>query len=128
MSDLDTEIAASLTGLGDRAYVLPHDGYQYFEVRYGLTAQASISGSDARTPGPAQIAEIREEMAEQNVVCVFSDAEIGERWANLIIEGTDARTAQIDAVGVGLDAGPQLYADMMSRLANQFVTCLGGDK
>ncbi|SFS02523.1 zinc ABC transporter substrate-binding protein [Yoonia litorea] len=128
LAALDAEIAASMEGLSDRAYVLPHDGYQYFEVRYGLTAQASISGSDARTPGPAQIAEIREELSESNVVCVFSDAEIGDRWANLIIEGTEVRTAQIDAVGVGLDAGPDLYSDMMMRLANQFVTCLSGDK
>ncbi len=127
LAALDAEIASSLDGLSDRAYVLPHDGYQYFEVRYGLTAQASISGSDARTPGPAQIAEIREELAENNVVCVFSDAEIGENWANLIIEGTDVRTAQIDAVGVGLDLGPDLYADLMIRLSNQFVTCLSGD-
>lgn len=128
LAALDAEIAASLDGLSDRAYVLPHDGYQYFEVRYGLTAQASISGSDARTPGPAQIAEIREELSENNVVCVFSDAEIGENWANLIIEGTNVRTAQIDAVGAGLEQGPALYADMMIRLANQFVTCLGSDK
>lgn len=127
LAELDEAIAVSLEGLSDRAYVLPHDGYQYFEVRYGLTAQASISGSDARTPGPAQIAEIREELTENNVVCVFSDAEIGENWANLIIEGTDIRTAHIDAVGAGLEQGPALYAEMMTRLANQFDACLRGD-
>ena len=128
LAALDAEIAASMTGLGNAAYVLPHDGYQYFEARYGLTARASISGIDARTPGPAQIAEIREAMADQGVVCVFSDAEIGERWADLIIEGTDARTAQIDAIGTGIETGPMLYTDMMIRLSNAFVSCLGGDK
>jgi len=125
LASLDANIAEQLAVLSDRAYILPHDGYQYFEVRYGLTAQAAISGIDARTPGPAQIAEIRAEMAEQNVVCVFSDAEIGERWAAIITEGTDAKTVQIDGVGIGLEAGPDLYAQLLNRLADQFTTCLG---
>ena len=123
---LDAQLASQLAGLEDRAYVLPHDGYRYFETRFGLTAQAAIAGIDARTPGPAQIAEIRDQMTEQNVVCVFSDAEIGDRWANVITEGTDARTVMIDGVGVGLEAGPTLYGQMLERLAGQFTACLGG--
>jgi len=125
---LQDEVAASLTGLEDRAYVLPHDGYQYFENRFGLTAQAAISGIDARTPGPAQIATLRAQMAENKVVCVFSDAEIGDRWAQVMTEGTKANTVNIDGVGAGLEAGPHLYADTIIRLGNAFVTCLGGDK
>jgi zinc transport system substrate-binding protein len=105
--------------------VLPHDGYQYFENRFGLTAQASITGIDARTPGPAQIASLRDQMADNDVVCVFSDAEIGERWAQVIIEGTDAQTASIDGVGLGLEAGPDLYAQTISRLGTAFAGCLG---
>jgi zinc transport system substrate-binding protein len=125
LAALEADLAAQLAGLSDRAYILPHDGYQYFEARFGLTAQAAISGIDARTPGPAQIAALRKEMAEQNVVCVFSDAEIGDRWATVIIEGTSAKTAAIDGVGAGLAAGPALYGQMLERLAAQFAGCLG---
>jgi zinc transport system substrate-binding protein len=125
LAALEADLAAQLAGLSDRAYILPHDGYQYFEARFGLTAQAAISGIDARTPGPAQIAAFRKEMAEQNVVCVFSDAEIGDRWATVIIEGTSAKTAAIDGVGAGLAAGPALYGQMLERLAAQFAGCLG---
>lgn len=128
LAALQDELTATLAGLGDRAYVLPHDGYQYFESRFGLTAQAAIAGIDARTPGPAQITSLRAQMAENNVVCVFSDAEIGDSWAQVIIEGTDANTVSIDGVGVGLEAGPNLYADTIIRLGNAFVNCLGGDK
>jgi len=122
---LEANLAARLQGMSDRAYVLPHDGYRYFETRFGLTAQAAISGIDARTPGPAQIASLRDQMSEQSVVCVFSDAEIGDSWAKVITEGTDAKTVTIDGVGVGLEAGPRLYEELMERLAGQFVECLG---
>lgn len=127
LTTLEDEIGARLQPFGLSAYVLPHDGYQYFEARFGLTAQASITGIDARTPGPAQVAALREQMADASVVCVFSDAEIGDRWAAVVTEGTDARTVRIDGVGRDLLAGPELYGDMLQRLANDFVQCLGGD-
>ena len=125
LAALTDDIAAQFDGLTDRAYVLPHDGYQYFEARFGLTALGAFSGIDARTPGPAQVAALRAELAGSNVACVMSDAEIGDRWAQLITEGTSANTTQIDGVGVGLVEGTALYEQMVRRLADNFAQCLG---
>ncbi len=124
LQTLEQTITTQLSDFSDSAYVLPHDGYQYFESRFGLNAQAAIAGIDGRTPGPAQVAMIRDQMAEINVVCVFSDAAIGTRWANVITEGTQANTANIDGIGVGLAAGPALYEEMLTRLADNFAQCL----
>ncbi|WP_322891506.1 MULTISPECIES: zinc ABC transporter substrate-binding protein [unclassified Yoonia] len=125
LTALDAELAEQLAPFAGLAYILPHDGYQYFEARYGLTAAGAISGIDARTPGPAQVASLRDQMADSQIVCVFSDAEIGDRWATVVTEGTEARTAQIDGVGAGLDSGPELYEALLRRLADDFATCLG---
>ena len=122
---LDARIAGQLAPVAGASYILPHDGYQYFEARYGLVAHGAIAGADARDPGPAQIAALRDDMAAQGIACVFSDAEIGADWARLLIEGTDAQTATIDGVGVGLEAGPALYGQMMERLGDAFAGCLG---
>lgn len=126
LTALDAELAAQLAPFAGLAYILPHDGYQYFEARYGLTAAGAIAGIDARTPGPAQVASLRDQMADSNIVCVFSDAEIGDRWATVVTEGTGAHTAQIDGVGAGLDGGPALYEALLRRLADDFAACLGG--
>lgn len=126
LTALDAELATQLAPFAGLAYILPHDGYQYFEARYGLTAAGAIAGIDARTPGPAQVASLRDQMADSNIVCVFSDAEIGDRWATVVTEGTGANTAQIDGVGAGLDGGPALYEALLRRLADDFATCLGG--
>lgn len=125
LDELEAQLAEKLVGLEGRGYVLPHDGYQYFEARFGLTAQAAIAGIDARNPGPAQIAEIREQMESANVVCVFSDTSISDRWATVITEGTDAKTLPIDGVGAGLELGPDLHAQLLARLATQFADCVG---
>ena len=126
LTALDAELATQLAPFAGLAYILPHDGYQYFEARYGLTAAGAIAGIDARTPGPAQVASLRDQMADSNIVCVFSDAEIGDRWATVVTEGTGANTAQIDGVGAGLDGGPALYEALLRRLADDFAACLGG--
>lgn len=125
LTALETAIAAQLAPVQGAGYILPHDGYHYFENRFGLTAAGAIAGADGRTPGPAHIAELRDEVGQSAIACVFSDTEIGDRWAGLVTEGTDARTAQIDGNGAGLTPGPALYGDMMRRLAQAFATCLG---
>ncbi|MFQ1701754.1 zinc ABC transporter substrate-binding protein [Loktanella agnita] len=121
---LEQELTTKLDGLSGN-YILPHDGYQYFETHFGLEAQASIAGIDARDPGPAQVAALQDRMADEHITCVFSDAQIGARWATLVIEGTDARTAELDGVGNGLDAGAELYGQTLRRLGDAFADCLG---
>jgi zinc transport system substrate-binding protein len=125
LDTLDTELAAKLAPLAQVNYILPHDGYQYFEARYGLTASGAHATSNAETPGPAQVAALREMMADQNIACVFSDTSIPERWAAIVVEGTAANTAPLDVVGLGLEAGPDLYAAMIMRLGDSFTACLG---
>lgn len=125
LTRLETEIAERLSGLQDRGYILPHDGYRYFEDRFGLTPTAAIAGADGRTPGPAHIAELREMVARGNVACVFTDAEIGDRWATLVAEGTGANRATLDGIGRGLTPGATLHAAMLERMADSFAACLG---
>jgi zinc transport system substrate-binding protein len=124
LAALDADLAAQLAPLAGRGYLLPHDGYQYFETRYGLAAAGAIAGIDARDPGPAQIASLRAQMADQDIVCVFSDAEIGASWAQLVTEGSPARTAEIDGVGFGLTSSAALYDALLRRLGDQFSACL----
>ncbi len=121
---LDATLTARLTPLAGQNYILPHDGYQYFEAHYGLTAVGALADVDARTPGPAQVSALRDQMTAEGIVCVFSDRAIGDRWAAILTEGTNANTARLDAIGVGLTAGPALYTDLMERLGTAFESCL----
>ena len=121
---LDAQISGQLSAVAGNSYILPHDGYQYFEVRYGLNAAGALATGNAETPGPAQVAALREEMTEEDIVCVFSDTSIPERWASVVVEGSDAKTAELDIVGLDLEAGPDLYNDMMIRLGDNFASFL----
>ena len=43
---------------------------------------------------------------------------------DVVVEGTAAKTAELDIVGLDLEAGPDLYNDMMIRLGDSFASCL----
>ncbi len=116
--------AARLAPLAGRRFIVPHDGYQYFEVAFGLPASGAIALSDAATPGPARIAALRDLIATQDIVCVLSDPQTSEGWATTLREGTTVRTALADPVGGALAAGPGLYPALITSMADAFVDCL----
>lgn len=124
LAALDAELAALMGPLAGRPFILPHDGYQYFEARYGLSQVGIASTSDGVLPGPAHIAELQELVRSSHAACVLSDLETGPALADLIREGTTARTAVIDGIGIGLEAGPGLYPQMLRRLGAAVSDCL----
>ena len=126
LAALDIQIAARLSGF-EGAYLLPHDGYQYFEHRYGIAPAGAVAGIDGRTPGPAQIVALRELMDEKGIVCVFHDLEITERTTNVLIEGTSAKSVQLDGLGFSIAPGANQYRALLTGMADSYTGCLTTD-
>ncbi|MYM54435.1 zinc ABC transporter substrate-binding protein [Thalassovita mangrovi] len=125
--DLDQQIGriqAVLEPVADKPFVVFHDAYQYFEARFGLRASGAISLSDATAPSPARIMEIRDEIHEHGVVCVFSEPQFNPGLVATVFEGSDARTAVIDPLGTKLETGPALYGTLLDELAGTMAECL----
>ncbi|MDX1780043.1 MAG: zinc ABC transporter substrate-binding protein [Thalassovita sp.] len=125
--DLDLRIGrieSALKPLSDRPFVVFHDAYQYFETRFGLAASGAISLGDATAPSPARIREIRDEIREHGVVCVFSEPQFNPGLVATVFEGSNARTAVIDPLGTGLETGPTLYGALLDDLADRMAGCL----
>ena len=75
---------------------------------------------------PRHVQELRTLVANQQVRCVFSEAE----WANknelvqTVIAGTNAKSAVLDPLGAGVQAGSQAYFQLMRELAGTLRDCL----
>ena len=125
-ADLDTLQA----GIADRmgalsgGFIVFHDAYHYFEARFGIEAAGAISLSDATTPGPARVAEIRDMVAAQGISCVFVEPQFNRGMVEAVFEGTETRITEIDPLGAALTPGPALYASLMENMATAFETCL----
>jgi zinc transport system substrate-binding protein len=118
MDDLMADLSAQLAAFEGATVIWPHDAYGYFADAFGITTAGNIAGINAADPGPAHITELREHMADDNVTCVLADTEIGPSWADLVREGTDAKTGILAPVGNGD------YVATIEGMATTIAACL----
>ncbi len=121
---LSTEIAAQMEPSKGREYIVFHDGYRYFENRFGLGRAVAITGSHAVKPGARRLSEIRQVIRDTPTDCVFSERQFGAKSVNAIVRGTTMRPAELDPMGATLTPGPDLYSGLIRALATSFSTCL----
>lgn len=121
----DTALAARLTPVKDKPFIVFHDAYQFFEKHYGLAAAGSITVTPDRKPSPRRLYTIRKRILEQKVRCVFSEPQFPPALVATVVDGTSARTAALDPLGASLPAGEDMWFGLMSGLADAISGCLG---
>lgn len=124
LDDQSVALTASLEAVSDKPFVVFHDAYRYFEERYGLNAAGSITVNPDVAPGAARLSELRKKLKELEAACVFSEPQFSSSIVDVLIEGTDARTAVLDPLGANIEQGPDLYFELMENMAASFKTCL----
>ena len=118
------DIAARVTPARGVPFIVFHDGYRYFEDRFGLTAAGSVVISPERAPGARRISELRDKLQDLGVVCVFDEPQFDERLVRTVIEGSDVRSGTVDPIGAGIEDGPELYFTLLNNMAASFADCL----
>lgn len=124
---LRTDIDARLTPLRGKGFIVFHDGYQYFEKRFGVTASGSITVSPEVMPGAERVAEIKARIGELGATCVFAEPQFEPKLIQVVTEGTDARSGVLDPLGAELADGPDLYFGLIDGLASSMEQCLGSN-
>ena len=124
LDELTTQITADVASVRGKPFIVFHDGYRYFEDRFGLTAAGSAVVSPERSPGARRILELRDKVRELAVTCVFAEPQFEPRLVNTIIEGTPARAGTLDPLGSTIESGPELYFNLLRNMAASFKDCL----
>jgi len=120
---LDSELSAVLSNSKESAFIVFHDAYQYFEKHYGLNGVGSITFDPHDFPSPKRLKEIRSKLNETSAECVFSEPQFSDRLVRTVIKGTSAKTALIDPLGSNIKDGPNLYFELLSKMAVTFKRC-----
>ncbi|MBI3504008.1 MAG: zinc ABC transporter substrate-binding protein [Proteobacteria bacterium] len=121
---LDEELGATLRPLSAKPLIVFHDAYQYLEKRYGLAVAGSITVSPERRPGAQRVQRIRDKVRRSAAICVFAEPQFEPALVRTIVEGTDARVATLDYVGIDIPPGPTAYAAIMRGLSRALSDCL----
>ena len=124
LEDLTAEIAAKLEPVHERPFIVFHDGYRYFEDRFGLTAAGSAVVSPERSPGVKRIRELRKKVSDLGVVCLIDEPHFDRRLVDTVLEGTDVRSGTLDPMGSAIEDGPELYFTLLRNMADVFTECL----
>jgi len=117
-------INARLALVRGRPFVVFHDAYQYFERRFGIAAAGAVALGDARPPGPARLANIRERIRAANARCLFREPQFRSPLVATVAAGTKTRIGVLDPLGAGLEPGPGLYPSLLAALADGLADCL----
>lgn len=121
---LDAEIAAQLKPVLEKPFIVFHDAYQYFEKRYGVRVAGSVTVSPETMPGAERLSDIHSKIEELGAACVFAEPQFEPKLIGVVTEGTEAKSGVLDPEGGALDAGPDLYGQLMRNLATSMSTCL----
>lgn len=105
-------------------FIAQHDGFAYLVREFGLNQQGYISETLNREPGARHIAELRALISQGAVRCLFVEAQISPKLARLLASETGVRLGELDALGLGLDDSPTLYARIMQKNARALLKCL----
>ncbi|WDR00978.1 zinc ABC transporter substrate-binding protein [Devosia sp. J2-20] len=125
LDELEAEIDAMLAPVKDKPFIVFHDAYQYFEARFGLNLAGSITVTPDTMPGAARIDELKTRLVELGAACVFAEPNFAPTIINAITEGSAARSGTLDPEGGALEAGIDLYPNLLRGLATSLVDCLG---
>jgi zinc transport system substrate-binding protein len=124
IGELETAIAAELTPVKGKPFIVFHDATQYFERRFGLEALGSITVSPEVQPSVKRLSAVRKKIGELGAACVFAEPGFQPNLVAAVTEGTSARSGTLDPEGMTLSPGPELYFDLMMALAHNLKSCL----
>lgn len=124
LAGLTTDLEARLAPVRDRPFLVFHDGYHYFENRFGLAAAGAITLNPEIMPGAERLSVIRERLEAYKNACVFAEPQFEPKIVSVVIEGTNARSAVLDPLGASIESGPDLYFTLLQQMADSFRNCL----
>ena len=120
-------IEAKLDQVNEETFIVYHDGYLYFEERFGLEPAAAIIDSSHRAPSVKRMLEIRETIGELEVKCAFTEPQFDEGLMNSVLEGTTVRRGILDPIGADLEVGPSLYFNLLENMGDSLFECLSAN-
>lgn len=121
---LDARLKAELAPVRHKPFIVFHDAYQYFQKAYGLDISGSITINPDQPPGAKHVRNIRRKIETPGAVCVFREPSFDSRVVASLISGTSARSGLLDPEGALLSPGPDLYFQLMEKLAGSLNACL----
>lgn len=115
---LSIDITAQLAPLRQQPFMVYHDALQYFEREFGLTQGQVVTMNPGQDLGAASVMQMHKQIDQQNIRCLFSEPQFGERTLRKIAEGGDLKIRTLDPIG------QRDWLVLMQSIADSIADCL----
>lgn len=105
-------------------YMVQHDGFGYIARDFAMNEVGHLQTLPGREPGAKHVAQVREAIAKQGVVCLFTEPQFTPALAQRLQEETAVRLGELDPMGGHLDLSPTLHVRIIQQLALNMDQCL----
>jgi len=124
LDELTDKTMMLLKPLKGRPFITHHDGYQYFEKRFGLSSKGALIANPEILPGVGHALKIRDSLKSIGSACLFTELQFPQKFVTVITENTNTKVALLDPLGSEIRPGPALYFKLMNVMAKSFHGCL----
>ncbi|MXW07563.1 MAG: hypothetical protein F4X56_09375 [Gammaproteobacteria bacterium] len=107
-----------------KPFIVYHDGYQSFEHRFGLDGLTRSFLKGEYTPGAKHIQDLQKQITDLKIECVFTEPQFDDDFVDALEDRANLRVRVLDPLGATLDAGPDLYVDLLENLSTSIIDCL----
>jgi ABC-type Zn uptake system ZnuABC Zn-binding protein ZnuA len=127
LDTLDAELKAKVAQIpaDRRKLVTSHDAFPYFAKAYGFTVVGFAQPEPDKEPSPAELAELVDKVKAEQVVAIFSEAQVSPRLAETLAREAGVRTVVADLPTDSLGDPPaDSYVGMMRVIVDKIVQAL----
>jgi zinc transport system substrate-binding protein len=118
---LDQKIRLTLLPFKQKAFMVFHDGYQYFEKSYNLKGLGAITLDPELQTSIKHLNYIQKIIIQQDVKCLFSEAQFNSRLVERLSKIMNLKLGVLDPYGAHIrDIPEELYFILMQNLASDF--------
>lgn len=120
LTQVEQAIRSQLAPLRQRGYFVFHDAYRYFESYFGLQQRGYFTINPMLAPGAQRLQQIRHQLQQPGVICLFTEPQFKPRIIESIARGTRARLGTLDPLGSEIPLTQGSYLHFLTQLAQQF--------
>jgi len=124
LNELDKYLSSEMSEISDRAYLVLHNAYQYFESRYKLKNSGSITLQLGHFLSVSRLNKVQKLIKTSKVRCIFTEPQYSQKLVKTLIKDTSVKKGVLDPIGAGILPGPELYFDLMKNLSISLKSCL----
>lgn len=124
LSTLEAKLGKELMPLANRPFMVFHDGFQYFEKRFGLNNEGMIVEHEDIPLSIKQLQAIHQKIVALKIVCVFKEPDTSQKLADVVVRGTQAKLGLLDPLEGGAIVGWEGYPTLLSKNAASLKACL----